>query len=715
MYLAKTLAVSHQRIRVLILLLGLLGMPLLSQTLVDLSRQGKLGAGPSLPSQCSTGQVFLKTAENGSSFYACTAANQWTLIGTARLGGDLAGTPASGIVSGIQGRPLSGATPADQNLLTWDAPSGQWKPQALMNSAASAPPAICSTGTFYLQSDSGSNIHQLYFCSSPNSWTLATAQSGRAADRPANCVTGQTWLATDTGAMTFCATGGSPGVWSPTLIGPQGPAGPAGPQGPQGIQGPQGPAGATGSTGAQGLPGPQGTIGPQGVQGPQGAQGPQGPPGATGPAGPIAGSNGQLTYNNAGAAAGSNLSQNSDGSLSAGKGFNEQACTIAFSAAPVFDAANCNRFELGPLTANVSGISMLHLRAGQHLKFFLTQDAVGGRTVVWPAGFVNMCQPWLSPNSVTVQDADVMADGVTARGNGCTSDALASSLENGYVTQSYPAGTAAIAPNTWVKLTNGAVAPAAANDEILGVAPFVCAANAITCEVAVAGQVQVLAESPVTQDHLLVHGAVTPASAFDSGQTATGSLCSSVWIGGKALAGAAAGTLVPVQLLGPSHHGDLVCDADLANSVMLRSCVIDNDTQAATALTQSQFSGGCVIPAAATIVEIDVVGSTLQINKTAASYTIAGSSSIQAGKYTPGTGASVASLMTAPLATSNGKACALPAAGSATCPVMGIPQAGSGLAISTTALAAGDLVYISAANPDTVQTHFVTTIFYKVN
>lgn len=385
---------------------------------------------------------------------------------------------------------------------TWSVVGGPFAP-----SNAAAPPAACAEGTLYLRNDASANIHQLYICSSPNVWTNAGAQSGTAAERPANCVAGQTWLATDTGELTYCSVPGSPGAWSLTLSGPTGP---------------------------------------------------QGPPG------PVGGGNGQLTYNAYGAPAGSSLSQNSDGSLSSAKAFNEQVCAVAFSTAPAFDAAACNRFELGTLTGSVASSVISNLKSGLHLKFVLKQDGAGGRAMAWPPGFLNMCQPWPAPDAVTVQEADVMADGVTVRGTGCTTDALASSLSSGYLSQTYPAGATAIAANTWVKLATGKLAPLAAGDSILGVAPFACPANATACEVAVAGQVSVLAEGAVTQDRLLTAGSTNPAAAADTGQTVATSLCLSTNVGGRATASAASGALVPVQLLVPGSRGARACGPDLS-------------------------------------------------------------------------------------------------------------------------------------------------------
>jgi hypothetical protein len=97
-------------------------------------------------------------------------------------------------------------------------------------------------------------------------------------------------------------------------------AGPQGPQGAQGIQGPQGPQGLTGAqgaastvagpqgpqglTGAQGATGAQGPSGLNGAQGATGAQGPGGATGAQGPAGPVAGSNTMVIFNDGGVANG---------------------------------------------------------------------------------------------------------------------------------------------------------------------------------------------------------------------------------------------------------------------------------------------------------------------------------------------------------------------------------------------------------------------------
>jgi hypothetical protein len=125
------------------------------------------------------------------------------------------------------------------------------------------------------------------------------------------------------------------------------------------------------------------------------------------------------------------------------------------------------------------------------------------------------------------------------------------------------------------------------------------------------------------------------------------------------------------------------------SSSAIHACVIDNDTQSATALVAANFSGRCEIPAASTIVEVDVAGGTGVLTGTPAAPTVTGTGS------------------------ASGQACALPTAGSATCGIMGITQAGSSLSITTTALNAGDVLYVSAATPDAAQTWYTVTIFYQ--
>lgn len=64
-----------------LLLALLLGVwPAAAQTLVDLTNQGKLASGPTVPARCVLGQVFFRTGvAAGQNLYACTATNTWAL------------------------------------------------------------------------------------------------------------------------------------------------------------------------------------------------------------------------------------------------------------------------------------------------------------------------------------------------------------------------------------------------------------------------------------------------------------------------------------------------------------------------------------------------------------------------------------------------------------------------------------------------------------
>jgi len=170
-------------------------------------------------------------------------------------------------------------------------------------------------------------------------------------------------------------------------------------------------------------------------------------------------------------------------------------------------------------------------------------------------------------------------------------------------------------------------------------------------------------------------------------------------------------TQAPVLQKGIATCADLSAGCASTASTR-RTCVFDNDTQSATALVVANFSGGCIIPAAATIVEVDVIGGTGVLTGSAAAPTVTGTSSIQIGKYTPSSGASTTGLLSAALATASGKACALTST-SGTC-INGTTSSNS-VTISTTALAAGDMLYVSAATPDTAQTWYRTTVIYTIN
>src|SRR6266545_2808600 len=74
------------------------------QTTVDLSRQGKVGSGTTLPVHCTVGQIFLRTdTPAGTNLFACAAPDTWTAVGLPSLSGDVSGTQQSATVQKIQG------------------------------------------------------------------------------------------------------------------------------------------------------------------------------------------------------------------------------------------------------------------------------------------------------------------------------------------------------------------------------------------------------------------------------------------------------------------------------------------------------------------------------------------------------------------------------------------------------------------------------------
>jgi hypothetical protein len=142
-----------------------------------------------------------------------------------------------------------------------------------------------------------------------------------------------------------------------------------------------------------------------------------------------------------------------------------------------------------------------------------------------------------------------------------------------------------------------------------------------------------------------------------------------------------------------------------------RVCTIDNDTQSSTALAVAQFSGHCVVPYAATIVEVDVSGGTQTLTGSNTAPTFTGTSSIQIGKH--GVSNSTG-LLSGTLATVSGVACALTTT-SGTCIFDNGLTSSSSVTISTTSISAGDELYVSSAVADATQTWYTVAIVYTVN
>jgi hypothetical protein len=123
-------------------------------------------------------------------------------------------------------------------------------------------------------------------------------------------------------------------------------------------------------------------------------------------------------YNSSGTAAGGNLSQNTDGSLTANKGFNPQLCSVTLSATPTFDASQCNTFTLTLGSTPVTGSTLSNAKAGQSLTFILLQDATGGRAFVWPINVQRACTVTATAGASTV--VTTIYDGVNANATNCT-------------------------------------------------------------------------------------------------------------------------------------------------------------------------------------------------------------------------------------------------------------------------------------------------------
>jgi hypothetical protein len=144
-----------------------------------------------------------------------------------------------------------------------------------------------------------------------------------------------------------------------------------------------------------------------------------------------------------------------------------------------------------------------------------------------------------------------------------------------------------------------------------------------------------------------------------------------------------------------------------------RTCTIDNDSQSSTVLTAAQLTGRCEIPFAAHIIEVGVWGGT----GTGATQAYSGTSSVQLTRYRPN-GGGTANLLTSALPTpgsGTNKACAV-ASASGTC-TNGLTSSSS-ITLAGGAqvgVSAGDLLYVSSATADGVQTWYTITVIYTAD
>jgi hypothetical protein len=83
---------------------------------------------------------------------------------------------------------------------------------------------------------------------------------------------------------------------------------------------------------------------------------------------------------------------------------------VAFSANPAFNAVLGNVFEM-TLTGNVVGSTIAGTFGGQLITFILIQDAVGGRTFVYPAQVKNTTAIDATANAINVQSFVARANG----------------------------------------------------------------------------------------------------------------------------------------------------------------------------------------------------------------------------------------------------------------------------------------------------------------
>lgn len=162
-------------------------MHLNGQTAIDLSRQGKLGSGTTLPAQCAVGQIFFKSnAPAGTNLYTCIATNSWTAVGLSE--GTAASRPANCTFGQVW---LATDTGAITYCSTTGSP-GTWSPalggaggggggsgSVVLTSGAGAPSATCtgpSTSNLAVYLDTTNQDE--WWCSATNTWKKVLTVTG---------------------------------------------------------------------------------------------------------------------------------------------------------------------------------------------------------------------------------------------------------------------------------------------------------------------------------------------------------------------------------------------------------------------------------------------------------------------------------------------------------------------------------------------------------
>ena len=332
---------------------------------------------------------------------------------------------------------------------------------------------------------------------------------------------------------------------------------------------------------------------------------------------------------------------------------------VSFSATPTFTAGSntADAWSI-TLTGNVSSSTLASAATGERLGFKICQDGTGGRAFVWPTGFTAAAT--ISPFASACTKQEFYWDGSNA----------------------VPLGPATVD-----------------------------AGPAYTTEVSAPG-------SAPPSGFCYYWADSTDHSGFEFECNNSTNIFASVLKGVDI-------TTTTGQVTNLSHVANAsLATAGIANNAVTaakqsvvttrRTCIIDNDTQSATALVAANFSGRCVIPAAATIVEVDVAGGTGTLNGTAAQPTYTGTGSVEVGIGTVSGGSTTNNIFgtTNALATASGKACALTTT-SGTC--INGNTSSSSISIGTTALAAGSILFVSAAAADATQTWYNVTIIYTIN
>jgi len=332
-------------------------------------------------------------------------------------------------------------------------------------------------------------------------------------------------------------------------------------------------------------------------------------------------------------------------------------------------------------------------------------------------------------------------------------------LGTGYLSATKTVGTGGVTANLLCRIdaTGNVVVPALIDGGILGVC-VTSQTAAQFVEVATRGVVNCVADNATSAGNIAIAGTTTAGRCRDSGQPHTTGVALSTQVVGRILTSVSAGSLVSIELFGPGHHGAavhvadggtgqasytkgdiltasggaalnrlpvgsdgqaLTADAASAGGVKWagsnrRTCTLDNDSQSAAPLSAAQITGRCEIPFAAHIVEVGVWGGT-----GTGTQTYMGASSVQLTRLRPNGGGTAlvlsGALSTPGSSVNSNRACAV-AGLSGTC-VNGLPSSdsislagGAPIAVNS-----GDVIYVSSATPDALQTWFTITITYTAD